>query len=483
MNTAFRWVLSLAPGLFLTCIGHADVTKTIVVTPGVPTQAVTTWYFASCTKSLGVGSYTPTVAPVHGTLAYSDVSGPVPGCPTGSPSLPASAAFYTWTATSGASCDYFQLHYLLNGQVSSVADVTVRLMGVPPQLTIGTTTLPGATNGVAYTTLLASSGAQGTTSWTVTAGSLPAGFTLGSNGSLSSTGKTPAAAGTYTFTVTASDLCESVSQQFTLTVAGGSCTANASVDPSKISVLPNPDNEFDTSVADGRAVIFPGATLFGAAFPPFGMNIHVDSDAVSYPGASPADISYAFIQILNTWGGNSVYYDYLGKAYDEWFAVSEDATGMHAPPFVDSYNFVPPFPYFPNTLAPLPTGPFIGDSPAVSAPLLDLSLRQLGEVNYTKEFTAYFGCHTPDDETLFPNSDPKHFLRTLAIVKWVVNYSGKIARRCFADSCRYVAFEPDSNAGVKVESTQYFKGTDLAEPETVAPPVANQETRYQWTRP
>ncbi len=119
----FPTLIALLPGL-----AYADFSKTITVTPDVQLNAVTTWYYASCTKSLGLGSYSIETAPSHGTLAFSDLSGPVPGCPPGSPSLLAAAAFYTWTDTSShATSDFFQLYYELNGNVAEVIDVTVNL--------------------------------------------------------------------------------------------------------------------------------------------------------------------------------------------------------------------------------------------------------------------------------------------------------------------------------------------------------------------
>jgi hypothetical protein len=145
-----RWaVFPLMFGL-LPCIAKADFTKTIQVMPGVQVNAVTTWYFANCTTSLGVGSYDVNVAPMHGTLTFGAVSGPLPGCPQGSPSLPAVAAYYTWTdTTAGASSDYFQLYYELNGTVAEVIDVTVTLATSVPECSITSQTLatvPGIDN-------------------------------------------------------------------------------------------------------------------------------------------------------------------------------------------------------------------------------------------------------------------------------------------------------------------------------------------------
>src|SRR5690242_6496366 len=97
--------------------------KTIEVVPSVPGRALTTWYFSSCTTSLGAGTYTMSNPPSHGAVAFDEDSGPVPGCPVGSPSLPASAADYTWTDTTlGIASDYFQLQYILGGQIRQAVD-------------------------------------------------------------------------------------------------------------------------------------------------------------------------------------------------------------------------------------------------------------------------------------------------------------------------------------------------------------------------
>lgn len=121
-----RWataplMIGLLPG-----IAHA-LTKTIAVVPNLAVNAVTTWYYLNCTTVLGVGSYTENVKPKHGSLSFGEVSAPLPGCPQGSPSLPAAQASYTWTdTTSGASSDFFQLTYEVNG-LSEIENITVNL--------------------------------------------------------------------------------------------------------------------------------------------------------------------------------------------------------------------------------------------------------------------------------------------------------------------------------------------------------------------
>ena len=98
-----------------------------------------------------------------------------------------------------------------------------------PTIAILPTTLPAMTSGVAYSQTIAASGGAGTYTYARTAGSLPAGLTLASNGTLSGT---PTAAGAYSFTVTATDSSTgagpySGARAYSGTVAPGAPTAGA----------------------------------------------------------------------------------------------------------------------------------------------------------------------------------------------------------------------------------------------------------------
>src|SRR5262245_13205286 len=98
----------------------------------------------------------------------------------------------------------------------------------PPQqpvLQITTGSLPKATEGTSDTATLAASGG-GSLTWTLSAGSLPAGLTLGSNGVLAGT---PAGAGTFSFTVRVDSGGRSASKQLGLVVAE-KLTASAPAD-------------------------------------------------------------------------------------------------------------------------------------------------------------------------------------------------------------------------------------------------------------
>jgi hypothetical protein len=88
---------------------------------------------------------------------------------------------------------------------------------------VTTTTLPNATAGSSYSQIATASGGTGTYTWSVTAGSLPAGLSLSSaTGTISGI---PTSSGTSTFTLTATDTTpKSGSKSITLTVdaaAGG----------------------------------------------------------------------------------------------------------------------------------------------------------------------------------------------------------------------------------------------------------------------
>jgi hypothetical protein len=87
------------------------------------------------------------------------------------------------------------------------ADLVVDAFGYfspesPTSLTVTTTSLPGATEEVAYSTTLAASGGTAPYSWTITSGSLPTGLSLSSSGVITGT---PSAAGTVSFTVQVTD--------------------------------------------------------------------------------------------------------------------------------------------------------------------------------------------------------------------------------------------------------------------------------------
>jgi hypothetical protein len=112
------------------------------------------------------------------------------------------------------------------------AGVTITWTYTAAPLAVSTSSLPAATVGDSYSQDLSASGGISPYSWSVTSGSLPAGLSLASDGTVSGT---PTAVGSSTFTVQATDSgspAQTATQQLTLTVdpaAGGgtSCQTTA----------------------------------------------------------------------------------------------------------------------------------------------------------------------------------------------------------------------------------------------------------------
>ena len=105
------------------------------------------------------------------------------------------------------------------GGFAGFRDYTVTIAA--PTLALAPATLPGADRNVGYSQILSASGGTAPYSYAVTAGALPAGITLAANGTLSGS---PTAAGSYGFTVTATDASTgtgpySVARAYTLTVS------------------------------------------------------------------------------------------------------------------------------------------------------------------------------------------------------------------------------------------------------------------------
>jgi uncharacterized repeat protein (TIGR01451 family)/outer membrane autotransporter protein len=85
------------------------------------------------------------------------------------------------------------------------------------QVTISPPTLPAAITGMPYSQAITATSGTGSYTFSITNGSLPAGFTLAANGALSGT---PRGAGSFSFTVTATDSANSTgTRAYSLTVA------------------------------------------------------------------------------------------------------------------------------------------------------------------------------------------------------------------------------------------------------------------------
>lgn len=98
-----------------------------------------------------------------------------------------------------------------SGAASGAASVTVTY----PALSVTTTSLPSGTVGAPYAEPLTATGGDGTYTWSVTAGALPPGLSLSSNGTITGT---PEAAGTSDFTVEVSSAGQTAAAALSLLV-------------------------------------------------------------------------------------------------------------------------------------------------------------------------------------------------------------------------------------------------------------------------
>lgn len=162
---------------------------------GAPT---TTQAIASVTGVAGTAlSVTPvTSSGGYGTVSYALSGGTLPsglsfstsnGVLSGTPTATFATTTFTVTATDSAS------------QSSSQ---TFSLTVSAPTIAISPGSIPNATVGVAYSQTFTASGGNGSYSYSITAGALPAGMSLSSSGVLSGT---PTAGGSFGFTITATD--------------------------------------------------------------------------------------------------------------------------------------------------------------------------------------------------------------------------------------------------------------------------------------
>lgn len=171
--------LTATASFSITIFERLEITNGPADTPLLPGQA---FNFAFATR----GGKAPVVFAVSGGALPPGLSLNAGGTITGTPTTPGSSAF-TVQATDAL------------GTMATRA-ATLRVVAA---LTVTTTTLPSGTVGVDYSSGVAAAGGVAPLgAWSISAGALPAGLTLASDGTISGT---PTAAGTASFTVRITD--------------------------------------------------------------------------------------------------------------------------------------------------------------------------------------------------------------------------------------------------------------------------------------
>jgi hypothetical protein len=181
-------------------------------------------------STAGGNNSTTGTTPIPFTITFSEVvSGFSLGALTvtgGTPSgLSGTGTTYTFNVTPSGSGNTVTVNVAANiaqdaAGNGNIAASQYSLTFQAPTITLSPTSLPAGTQGVAYSQVITASNGTSPYTYAVTAGALPTGLTLASNGTLSGT----PTGGTSTFTVTATDASTSPgpytgSQGYTLTVA------------------------------------------------------------------------------------------------------------------------------------------------------------------------------------------------------------------------------------------------------------------------
>ena len=167
-------------------ITNDDVPVTVSPAP-LPGATVAAAFSQTLTASGGTGPYS--FAVTAGSLPPGMVQasgGLLNGTPTGGGTFN-----FTITATDSSA---------FPGPYSGSQAYTLTV--VPPNITLSSTSLPGGTRTVAYNASVTASGGTMPYSYAVTAGALPGGLTLGTNGVITGT---PTTVGTFNFSITATD--------------------------------------------------------------------------------------------------------------------------------------------------------------------------------------------------------------------------------------------------------------------------------------
>jgi hypothetical protein len=177
----------------------ASPTATQVIASTILTQNHTATAFTPVT---GSGGTTPLAYSVSPSLPFGLSMAAATGAITGTPLVTSSATTYTVTVTDSN---------------SATATATFSLAVLAPTVALAPTTLPAPVIGAAYSQTITASGGTAPYSYAISAGALPPGLSLSAAGALTGT---PTGVGTFSFTVTATDVHNFIgSRAYSFTIA------------------------------------------------------------------------------------------------------------------------------------------------------------------------------------------------------------------------------------------------------------------------
>ncbi len=190
------------------------ITAPTITTSSLPSGTVGVSYSASLTAS---GTTPITWSKASGDLPV-DLTLSTSGDISGTPTTAGTFAFIV-QAVNAAGTD------------STDLSITIASPTTPGLPVITTSSLPSGTRGTAYTASLSATGTAPIT-WALTSGALPRGLELNTSGDISGT---PTQAGTFTFTVQATNSVGTASMSFTITIATPTVPGSPSITTTSLS--------------------------------------------------------------------------------------------------------------------------------------------------------------------------------------------------------------------------------------------------------